>query len=278
MPSAIDLTTVARVKAWIGSAASPGWQANHAYALGAVIVDAANHVQKCTTPGTSGSTIPTFNDAGGTTSDGPTLVWADTGLSEDQLIQDAITAASDYWLWRTGRGPSDGSTPATSPFVTPIAYNEWYDGNGSQRLFLRNSPIVSVQALAVSGSPMQAANGFGSSGYRIHQDGRSLILQDGGGSGSTITNVYPGGWWLGGTYFRKGVQNVNVQYTAGFATTPPDVEMACRKMVALAYKERQAIGQKSQAMAQGAGTVTWDFNLTPEINAVMMAYTRTAMP
>src|SRR5438132_2402170 len=269
MPPAIDLTTVARVKAWIGSAASPGWQASHAYALGAVIVDAANHAQKVTTPGTSGSTIPIFNDAGGTTADGSTLIWADTGVSEDQLIQDAITAASEYWLWKTNRGPSDGSTPATSPLVAPIAYNEWYDGNGSERLFLFNSPIVSVQALMVNGSSIQAANGFGSSGYRIHQDKRSLILQGGGGS---VTTVYPGaGWWLGGTYFRKGAQNVNVQYTAGFSGTPPDIEMACRKMVALAYKERQAIGQKSQAMAQGAGTITWDFNLTPEIKAVMMA-------
>ena len=58
----------------------PAWQAGHAYALNAEILDPAGHIQKATTAGTSGSTIPTFNDTGGTTPDGlGTLVWTDQG-------------------------------------------------------------------------------------------------------------------------------------------------------------------------------------------------------
>jgi hypothetical protein len=56
------------------------WQAAHAYALNAEILDPAGHIQKVTTAGTSGTTAPTWNDAGSTTPDGiGTLVWTDQG-------------------------------------------------------------------------------------------------------------------------------------------------------------------------------------------------------
>ena len=48
-----------------------------------------------------------------------------------------------------------------------------------------------------------------------------------------------------------------MQYTAGFATTPTDLEMCARKVVSLNYKRRGWIGQNSQAMAGGAGTVSY---------------------
>ena len=61
--------------------ASPAaWAAGHAYALNAVIMDPAGHLQKVTTAGTSGATIPTFNDAGGTTNDN-TVIWTDQGYN-----------------------------------------------------------------------------------------------------------------------------------------------------------------------------------------------------
>ena len=59
-----------------------GWLPNHAYALNTAILDPAGHIQKVTTAGTSGTVIPTFNDAGGTTPDGPgSLVWTDQGAA-----------------------------------------------------------------------------------------------------------------------------------------------------------------------------------------------------
>jgi hypothetical protein len=61
--------------------ASPAaWQASHAYALNAIIMDPAGHLQKCTTAGTSGATIPTFNDSGSTTNDN-TVIWTDQGYN-----------------------------------------------------------------------------------------------------------------------------------------------------------------------------------------------------
>lgn len=57
------------------------WRAIHAYATNSTIVDPAGHLQKVTGGGggNSGATIPTFNDSGGTTTDGA-LTWTDLGL------------------------------------------------------------------------------------------------------------------------------------------------------------------------------------------------------
>jgi hypothetical protein len=55
------------------------WHPSFAFPSGAVIVDPAGHVQQVTTPGTSGTTQPVFNDAGSTTTDN-TVVWTDEGV------------------------------------------------------------------------------------------------------------------------------------------------------------------------------------------------------
>jgi hypothetical protein len=69
------------------------WTATTPYALGALYIDAAGHIQKVTTAGTSGSTLPTFSDIGGTVTDG-TAVWTDEGLPAQG--QYAIGVAGNY--------------------------------------------------------------------------------------------------------------------------------------------------------------------------------------
>ena len=64
-------------------AMAPPWVANiscTSQTLGfGAITDSSNHIQVCTSPGTTGGTIPTFNHSGGTTNDG-SAVWTDRGL------------------------------------------------------------------------------------------------------------------------------------------------------------------------------------------------------
>ena len=45
-----------------------------------------------------------------------------------------------------------------------------------------------------------------------------------------------------GYKFCRGAQNVVVEYTAGYATAPPDIAQACIELVALRYRERTRIG------------------------------------
>lgn len=285
--------------------------------------------------------------------------------ADDDTIQACITAAGQFWLIWTGRGNADGSTPAQSPFNTPVLYNENYDGPGNldvfgnSRMFLRNSPIQSVQQLTVNTVQVQQSTAFGQPGWVIDSGGKSLLLRAGGGGTGTSTNNF---WPLGGisAFFRKGGQNINVQYTAGFpsplisgelqaipaasgtpprsiitvnqrwlsdvsvnnfntglpltkvliapapgqyfilgggqylfnsgdagtsvlmnynaAGTPPDVDLATRQMVAVNYKRRDWIDQKTRSMGGNAGATSYrDWMLPPEVISVMNSYKRMAI-
>jgi hypothetical protein len=91
----------------IQKATGAAWQANTAYALNAEIIDGANHVQQVTTAGTSGSSIPTFNDTRGTTPDGSgSLVWTDRGFDSGH----AGTSGSTIPVFNdTGGNTPDGT-------------------------------------------------------------------------------------------------------------------------------------------------------------------------
>src|SRR5574340_485552 len=208
-----------------------------------------------------------------------------SGTADDQIVQDCITAFAAYVLHLTGRGPSDGTIPAGSPFVSPQAYNETYDGNGTARLFLRNWPIVSVEALTIGPLVIPQSTAWNVPGWVIDGSAKSLSLRGGGGGRMqgvlTIGFSFgPSPYW-GGTGYRFGtgdpsdVQAVNVQYTAGFPTVPFDLEMTARKVVALNYKRKAWIGQKSQAMAAGAGTVVYgQWEMDPDCMRVIEHYKR----
>jgi hypothetical protein len=67
-----------------------GWQASHAYSAGDLLIDVGGHLQMVTSPGTSGTVLPGFNDSGGTTSDG-SVTWTDQGLA-------SVTATFTFYM------------------------------------------------------------------------------------------------------------------------------------------------------------------------------------
>lgn len=120
-----------------------------------------------------------------------------TNLIEDANLQRCITAASRYWLWRTGRGSANWQTSQHSPFNEAVLYDERYDGNGNDQLFLRNSPAVSILSLEING---RAAKDF-----LLSDAGNRLILRR--------------------DCFPRGRQNIRIQYTAGFVAQPVTGEL-----------------------------------------------------
>ena len=70
-----------------------------------VIMDQHNHIQRVIVSGTSGATVPAWNDAGGSTSDG-SVTWMDSGkvvLTKAQRIERLSSAAS--YIQQMGKKP-----------------------------------------------------------------------------------------------------------------------------------------------------------------------------
>lgn len=109
-------------------------------------------------------------------------------------------------------------------------YTETRNGGGGNRLFLANGPVTNVASVTVDGYVVSRA--------------ASPILPGFVGDESTVY-IRPGAHPC---TFTKGVQNVTVTYTAGYATIPPDVAQACIEMVASHYAKRERIDKVSETL------------------------------
>lgn len=129
-----------------------------------------------------------------------------------QSLLDGACAAVDAWLGR--------------PLLADD-YDEQYNGNGSNRLVLRNWPVQQVTAVAVNGQAVPQQAHLGAYGWR--NDEWLLVLD--------------------GAVFTHGVRNVRVQYRAGLDGMPPDVTGAIHQIAATRYREREWTGYASKSLA-----------------------------
>jgi hypothetical protein len=82
---------------------------------------------------------------------------------------------------------------------------------------------------------------------------------------------------LRGFRFSRGVQNVAISYTAGYASVPLDLKQAALEAFALTYRQRTHIGEKSNSMG---GQVTLSFDMSdvpPRSMTVIGQYRRFAL-
>lgn len=134
---------------------------------------------------------------------------------DDALLSRLITAASAYietWTNRT---------------FAQQTYDEVRDGTGCARMMFADFPVTAVSSVVVDGRAIPLAVAAGDQGYRFDTTG--IVLA--------------------GYVFTRGVGNVQFSYTAGYTTTPPDIEQACIELVSLRYKERDRIGHQSKSLA-----------------------------
>jgi hypothetical protein len=127
-------------------------------------------------------------------------------------------------------------------------YTETYDGTGSPRLFLKQYPIGSVSSLSVDEITCDSAD------YVIYADEGIIELVD-------------------GSLFTKDKLNVAITYEAGYEEIPPDIELCCQKLVALAFKETDSdrIGIASQSFGdQSTSFVTSEF--PEDIKKILNSY------
>lgn len=153
-----------------------------------------------------------------------------SGSSQDANIQACLTAASVYILRMTGRGPRNWQTATESPFNQPVGYMETYDGIAGNKLWLRNFPITEVASVVVGAYTVPQSTGPSLPGWAIDDQGRAIVLRNGGAGMSPQTFQYVGrygngfmagsGAVFGGRGFAAGPQQIQIGYTAGFNTIP----------------------------------------------------------
>ena len=135
------------------------------------------------------------------------------------------------------------------------ALNEVYDGNDSDRLLPHYFPIISVTSVIVDGVSIAPSTQPSVAGFLW--DSRRVLLR-----------AYT---------FTRGVQNVQIAYSAGYSSVPLDLKQAGIEALALAYRQRTHIGEKSNSMG-GQVTLGFDMSDVPERSlAVFSQYRRIAL-
>lgn len=151
------------------------------------------------------------------------------------------------------------------------AYTEVYNGVGSDKLFLKNSPIVSVASLVVNGAVIPASAAYNQAGFQFDSD---MIYLIGGGG-------VPPQSWNGSAAFSRGIRNISITYTAGFLRNtdpatdqlPQDLRMAAIEAVALKYR-RRTIPHKTSETLGGENTSYLTDEFTKQIRGILDRYRR----
>lgn len=160
-----------------------------------------------------------------------------TSSNDDALLTRLVTGASQFiqtWLNRD---------------LASQNYSETRDGHGGNILPFRDYPVTAVSSLVIDGDAIPAAPNTVIRGYRF-TDTR-LVLQ--------------------GYSFTRGAANVVINYTAGYATVPPEIAQAAIELVAYKYRERDRIGHQSKSLA--GETVTFIVKDMPDgVKAVLNNY------
>jgi hypothetical protein len=169
------------------------------------------------------------------------------GNNDDVTLQSLISNASLQVLQYIDR------PHILSSALGPLT--ETYDGNDSDRLLPRNFPIIAVSSLSIDGVGIQAATTPATAGYLW--DGRRILLR--------------------GFRFCRGVQNVQLSYSAGYPSVPLDLKQAAIEAFALTYRQRVRIGEKSNSMS-GQVNVSFDMgDVPPRSMSIFSQYRRLAL-
>ena len=181
------------------------------------------------------------------------------------IAQQIVTGWSDAVYWITGRTP---------PMLTaPTNFTETYNGSGSDVLYVINAPILSVASLQVNGVAIPASTAFGSRGYFIQQDGKSIALR------SSPGNAYLAPVWgrNSSLKFARGRGNVAISYQAGYAACPPDLYLLSLKQCTILLNKRLREDEASHMIPQSGQTNYRQWAYQPEVLAMLQPYIRTAM-
>lgn len=141
------------------------------------------------------------------------------------------------------------------------SYSENRNGGCGQKMFLYQGPVTSVTSVTVNGQSVPQAPDQVS--YGFVWDDTTVYIRPGQGGGAG-----------GPQEFYKGIQNVTVDYTAGYASVPPDVNQACVLWVATLYAKRSRVDKRSETLGPQQ-TQAYDMSAMPAaVQSMLQSYQR----
>lgn len=169
--------------------------------------------------------------------------------TDDALIDRMISSCSAQLQAQIGRTIASTAyvevySGTNDRFRRKVALNVWMpsimlSGEKGYAINLRNRPVTAVTQVLVDGQEIPARpaltqgdpnNALVTGGYVLIDEDRLEI------SGPEYE-------------FTSGIGNIQISYTAGFTTTPKDIEDAVIQWVGWLYRSRDRIGQTTKSLA-----------------------------
>jgi len=161
-----------------------------------------------------------------------------TTTTDDALLSkhvSRVSAAAESYMGRT---------------IASASYTETVNGRGTSKLAFHRIPVTAVASVTVNGVGIPSRTSPTSVGFSFD----TQLL------------------YLSGYTFTKGVQNVVLQYTAGFASIPADLEGVVLEILALRWANKDRVGVSSKALA--GEQVSWFHNAPQDMKDVLDSYSR----
>ena len=145
------------------------------------------------------------------------------------------------------------------------SYDEYHDGDGRHgAVYLNQYPIISTGTVRddTQRPPTWDSATVVSSDYiTTYEDEGKIVRTD--------------------APFQKGIENVRIQYQAGFNTVPLDIQKECVRLAAVDWFNSPAgkgrLGRSSEALPGNQGTNAFDVNAAKVSVAIVKRYGRLAV-
>lgn len=137
-------------------------------------------------------------------------------------------------------------------------YTETRNGRDTATLYLRQQPIVSVQSLTIEGVTVQPSPNTQTYGY-VFDEAQIYIRHARGPFGQPDR-------------FVRGVQNIVVQYTAGFEAIPDDIVQACVELVMWKRAKRNRIDKSSETLGSQQTQAYVMSDMPASVKAALSSY------
>lgn len=157
----------------------------------------------------------------------------DTDTSKDALLEGLINAGSNIIENYCKRS-----------FKEQTYTDEEYDGTGTKNLPLNNFPVSTITSIKIDGVLIDVTE------YKTRLSSGIVVRLD---------STWP-----------EGIMNIKVSYTAGYASVPPDIELAAKHLVMFFYK--MDVADFSRTF--GDGIVMRPEAIPPQIRVLLGPYRR----